>query len=252
MARIWSSGDWRVEAELEHADGLRSIAFSPDGDLLATASSDMSLRLWDLASGTERGRVDLEESVDILAFSPDGRRLAAGGRGGQEGTIGGLLRMIDAATMAELYRIPHEWPVTRALFSPDGHDLASATSVTSYVPGNKGWRVRLFDVDSGDELARVEQSAPLLDLRFSPDGQWLATGGRDNTAAIWAWREPDLIGLACHRLTRNLSAWEWEDHFGKEEYRETCPGLPKPEKLPVPRNKRYLKITPGDVTPRTE
>jgi len=242
-ARIWSRRDWGLKTAFEHDDGLRAIAFSPGGELLATSSSDFTLRLWDMSTGSEQVRLNFKEAVDSLAFSPDGQRLAAGGQDSLEGTTSGILRIIDVVTGAELYSVPHEWPVTRSRFSPDGSSVATATSATVTTSSNKGWRARLFTTDSGEELSRIEQDKPLLDLQFSSDGRWLATSGRNDIAAIWAWRKGDLINMACRRLTRNLTEREWKSYFPGEDYRETCPGLPKPDSLPIPTNKRYVKLT---------
>src|SRR5262249_59822644 len=57
-----------------------SAAFSPDGRLLATGSTDKVVRLWEVATGTERHRfVGHDSEVDEVAFSPDGKLLAAAG-----------------------------------------------------------------------------------------------------------------------------------------------------------------------------
>lgn len=245
--KLWALGTGRIETQLSHNDGVRAIVFSPEGETIATASSDLNLRLWDTATGTQRWQMKLEHPVNSLLFSPDGHSLAAGGTGGQEGTIAGMLYVFEATKAKEMYRIPHEWPVTRVAFNTSGNLLASATSENTYTSGQRGWRARIFEAKTGTEVARMDQSHPVLDIQFSWDDRWLLTAGRDNTAARWAWQSTDLIELACERLTRNLSDDEWQEYLGDEVYRDTCPDLSRPESLPIPPGKRYLRIIPGNI-----
>jgi WD40 repeat protein len=63
-----------------HEDRIRSVAFSPDGSCLGTASDDGTIRLWDLDDGAERACFDWKMGrLGCVAFSPDGMTIAAGG-----------------------------------------------------------------------------------------------------------------------------------------------------------------------------
>ena len=98
-----------------------SVAFSPDGQRLASASCDQTVKIWDSATGKElfalKGHAG---SVRSVAFSPDGQRLASASH---DQTV----RIWDSATGKELFALKgHAGPVFGVAFSPDGQRLASA------------------------------------------------------------------------------------------------------------------------------
>ncbi len=148
-----------------HAADVMSVAFSPDGQTLASVSVDRTVRLWDVASGRERvsltGHTD---RISCVAFSPDGKTLASGG---WDHTV----KLWDVATSKARATLQgHQDWVLSVAFSPDGRTLASASTDKS---------IKLWDVATGKLKETLNGHQGQLSLAFSPDGKTIAAGSRE-------------------------------------------------------------------------
>jgi WD40 repeat protein len=149
------------------------VAFSPDGQRLASASVDQTVKIWDSATGKElfalKGHAG---GVERIAFSPDGQRLASG-------SVDQTVRIWDSATGKELFALKgHAGMVTSVAFSPDGQRLASA--------GGSDQTVRIWASATGRELCAFKGHAgKVTSVAFSPDGQRLASGNEDGSIHLW-------------------------------------------------------------------
>ena len=82
--RIWNTADWSEVCPLNgHQGSTMDIAFHPDGNRVATASRDRTVKIWDVEKGQALLTLGGSYWLTAVAFSPDGRRLAAGGHSGE-------------------------------------------------------------------------------------------------------------------------------------------------------------------------
>lgn len=175
-----------VAIPLGHPQEVDATAFSPDGHLLATASADSRVRLWNLADpahptllATITGHTD---AVHAVAFAPVGKVLATAGR---DRTLR-LWDVRDAAHPAQLAVLPgHRDSIYSLAYAPDGRTLATA----SYDHTVRLWNVR---VPAGPvELPTLTTHVRNVKaVAFSPDSRLLASGGDDRTVRLWDVGEP--------------------------------------------------------------
>ena len=104
----------------EHMGWVFQVGFSPDGKLLATASRDNTMKLWDVRTRQQVGELRGHKlAVDTFAFAPDGRTLATG-------SYDNTIKLWDVASNSELRTLRgHEGFVLSVAFAPDGRRLAS-------------------------------------------------------------------------------------------------------------------------------
>jgi WD40 repeat protein len=172
----------------KHDRQTRGVVFSRKGGHLASVGHDGVVHLWDATRLGEKQtprsvfRARVPAVVMTLAFSPDGRRLVAGGEGY-------TVKVWDVQTEQEQTLQGHKGDVWAAAFSPDraGRWVASAGEDST---------VKIWDSQTGKLVRSFRGHTGLVtSLAFSPNGRWLFSGSRDMTVKAW-----DMTG--CDTVTR--------------------------------------------------
>ncbi|MDE0315422.1 MAG: T9SS type A sorting domain-containing protein [Candidatus Poribacteria bacterium] len=177
LAVASSIGIWIYDAqtgeELDllsgHPDKVERVAFSPDGNILASVGWEGTIFLWDVSTGTHIRT--LSGRVESISFSPDGNILAGGS--------GGETRLWDVSTGTHIRTITGQSQVESVSFSPDGKTLATRDT---------DGMIFLWDVSTGTHIRTLSgHTRWVYSLSFSPDGKTLASAGgsRDNTIRLW-------------------------------------------------------------------
>jgi WD40 repeat protein len=234
--RIWDAATCRLRAKgQKHNAWIASVAFSPDGQTLATGSWSPRIQFWDPKSGAPGAGLDattrMESSAvglvfldahtmaavnfsDIEIWDVAARKLtrtlsghrdavrslavSADGRALASGSGTGELKLWDLSRVDRAVHVDlkgHDAEVACLAFSPDGRTLASGSD-------DPDRTIRLWDVASARARARIEgHVAKVWSLSFSPDGRTLASGSADHTVRLW---DPE-SGVELTTLTAHTS-----------------------------------------------
>jgi WD40 repeat protein len=166
--------DWGVVLQtLEgHTSSVSSVVFSNDGTLIASASHDETVKIWNVATGEEQRTLKgHKSSVNSVVFSKDGTLIASGS---WDNTV-----KIWSVTTGEEQRTleGHKSSVNSVVFSKDGTLIAS---------GSHDKTVKIWNVTTGEEQRTLKgHKSSVNSVVFSKDGTLIASGSRDKTVKIW-------------------------------------------------------------------
>jgi energy-coupling factor transporter ATP-binding protein EcfA2 len=162
-----------------------SIAFNSDGQTIATASADGTVRLWRPDGSLIKTLGESAAAVTSVSFSPDGKTIAAASA---DKTVklwrpdGSLIQTLEGSGAA----------INSVSFSPDGRTLATASADRT---------IKLWKLDGNVPVTIKGHEAAINSVRFSPDGQLLVSSSKDTTVILWNrdnWKT--LLEFACNGL----------------------------------------------------
>ncbi len=199
---------------IEHTGVITALTFSPDGNTLATASMDYSIRLWDFAARERLATLQGHRSdVWSLAFSPDGRTLASGGKDGElklwsvhrdtnaQNTVAGTWQPAaiskDSRTVAALNRngmvgfiniatheVEQQFQLGQGWFRSAASISLSDDLSTLVQPVDDG-SVRIWNTATRESTTLKVTDGPVDQATLSPDGKSLVTAGRGRNVRWW-------------------------------------------------------------------
>ena len=184
---LWDAANGSISRRFEGLRGaVHAVSFSPDGKWIVSGSGfyadeesngEGRVRVWDAETG--RSKFDYSNgdgNALCVAFSPDGRRVAAG-FGKYTSDSPGRLMVFEVSSRKVVFDRKMDTGAVQGLaFHPDGRTLASA--------GNK--LVELWDVDKNERLGNLTGHTDwVFSVAFHPDGRRLVSGGKDGSVRIW-------------------------------------------------------------------
>ncbi|MBX9259103.1 hypothetical protein H1Q63_35155 [Desmonostoc muscorum CCALA 125] len=152
-----------------HNNAVWSVAFSFDGQTIASASGDNTIKLWNRDGSEQKTLQGHSGPVWSVVFSPDGQTIASAS---EDKTI--KLWNRDGSEKNTLGE--HSSPVLSVAFSPDGQTIASASQDNT---------IKLWKIDGTFITTLKGHSRPVWSVAFSPDGKTIASASEDSTIKLW-------------------------------------------------------------------
>ena len=182
IIKLWNLRDNTVTTFRGHTAAINSVAFSPNGELLASGGDDWNFRLWEVSGRQNIATLHhvtggTQWQVKAVAFSPDGELLATAGKHVK------LWRISDQTEIATLQHNEYVWTLA---FSRDGQLLAA---------GDGRGTVKVWDVQKRQAIARLEgDTNSVYSVAFSPDSRILASAGYQGQIKLWNVANWELLG----------------------------------------------------------
>ncbi len=234
-----------------HKGWVDALAFTPDNNGLFSASTDNTVRYWNLIEGTHTVFATNENKINSITVSPDSKFMAGGSSDGKIilwnlannkssvlfesednaitilkynnsgtkiafGNKSGALGIINLKTNRVSRINGHLARITDLQFSPDDNLLATA----SYDGTIKIWDGNNLNIRP---VTIKGHEAWALSLAFNKDGKYLVTGDNAEKIFVWPSRIDYMAEDICSKINRNMTVREWENYVAYDiDYQKTC------------------------------
>lgn len=216
-AAVWDLNgyDLLLDIVATHGDSVYEAAYSADGQYVATASEDGSVKVTEVSTHSEPCGSPLFQTakrgnrkrpaIDSVRFFPNRNWIVAGGEDG-------YVRVWDLDQCQQIAELSVGLEVFSVDIDPTGTLLAAAAGVSAASRAPKQGMVRLWDASRNfaEVSRRIGHGQTVRDVTFSPDGSLLVTTSYDNTAAVWD------LGTFTRLSTLQLSGYVQEASFSSD------------------------------------
>jgi len=167
-----------------HSGIVWNVAFSPDGQMLASVSSDGTAKIWDWRNGDILKILDFPDQVGSVSFSPDGQTLAVGGLDDLQ-NLRAAIWIFSTSSWQPLLKIPESINITALSYTPNGRWL---------VGGGASRNVQVWRTSDGTSMFTLNHAHQVLDVTIAPDSSTAATATCGITlndecteGSVWLW-----------------------------------------------------------------
>ena len=172
--KLWDLHTGELRTTFDNQDAwVNSVAFHPDGKMLASSDSKGAIRLWNIASGKHKHILTPHEDVTKVMFSPNGQTLMSSSRGRE------TVQLWDANTGELKTNLENTKTFPQIVYSPDGRTLA----IHYYYADTD--EIQLWDAETGELKTTLIGLKSENHIAFSPDGTTLATADKNYTVRLW-------------------------------------------------------------------
>ena len=169
-----------------HTDSVLTVAFSLNGKLIVSGSSDKTVRLWEAETGKlRRTREEHTAPVNTVAFSPKGKKFWSASR--KNNMLRSWYSRNGGRWSSKTSSSDSVKSITAVAFSQYGKTFAKATELSMAVKDKFQFAVFLSETDTGNDFAPIltKHTQKIVALTISPSGEFIATGSSDWTIEVW-------------------------------------------------------------------
>lgn len=184
----------KIQVFSDHTNKVRSVAFSPDGQWVASGSLDETVKLWDAKTGDVKDFGKHSGGVNCIAYSPDGKRIASGGSDNK-------IIVWDAKTGKVITVLKGQRSIYTVAFSPNGQQIVS---------GGIDPTIKIWDIKTEEVIQTFPGHGNFVNsVDFKSDGSQIVSGSSDGTVKIWnASTGEEIETLDHHGKTVNSVAYD--------------------------------------------